>query len=286
MSEVTPTAVSTPAESVATETTSSTGSILGSFSNSASEQATPSTDTSLYAGKYKSVDDLVSGYKNLEQQLGKRQSGVQLPNENSTPDEVNNFWKQLGKPEAADKYEINLPEGIDGDEGLINSFKEFAYENNIPSSLAQKLVDYQASLNAKAYEASIEQWNKKIEKTRQELKNEYGAGFERHCSNAYKALVQFAGEQQAKQMLDTYGNDASFIKMMVNVASAIGEDKVGMPTSQTGLMNVDTAKREREAILKDKNHPLNSAYWNGRDANHRNAVDELNRLTRIAFGEV
>lgn len=254
------------AETTAAETTAATGG-----------QVDQTEGEKLLAGKYKTPDELEKAYKNLESKIGAK--GIIPPGENASAEEIEAFHRQLGKPESADAYEIAVPEGMQADEGLMSWFKETAHKNNMSKgqaeTFAQEYHEYFAKRNAELVAEQLESATK-------ELRAEYGAKFEANINGAFSALKNLVGEKEATRIGQQYGRDAGFVRALVNVHKLTGEDTV---TDKTASNSGIDAKGEYNAILKDKSHKLNAAYWNGNHPMHADAVAEVRKLASMIHGD-
>lgn len=100
--------------------------------------------------KYKTVKDFASGYESLVSRLG---TAVNIPNQYSTQEQIDEFYNKLGRPESADKYQFQdkLPEGLEIDEKLDADYRELAYNIGLTGDQAQKLREFYNSAVEAAY---------------------------------------------------------------------------------------------------------------------------------------
>ena len=92
--------------------------------------------------KYKSADGLLKGAANLVNFAGKKVEGVIVPNEGSSPEEIAEYKKAIGVPETATAYDLrpeNMPEGMDWDAGLAETWQGAFHEAGISQEQAQQL---------------------------------------------------------------------------------------------------------------------------------------------------
>ena len=57
--------------------------------------------------KYKSLEDFSKGYDNVTKMVG---NSVRIPTEESTEEELNEFYTKLGRPDSHEKYSYERPE--------------------------------------------------------------------------------------------------------------------------------------------------------------------------------
>nr|DAL85798.1 MAG TPA: putative protease [Caudoviricetes sp.] len=67
------------------------------------------------------VGEMLKSYNSAQAMLG---SSVRLPNEKSSPEEVEAFWGRMGVPKSAKEYDWKVPEGYQTLDEEFNAFKE------------------------------------------------------------------------------------------------------------------------------------------------------------------
>lgn len=80
------------------------------------------------------LGELVKSYDNQISLIGKKGEGLKVPGEGATPEDWQTFYKSIGVPESADKYEYKAPENVPEhlkafvgtDEALLGKMKEAA----------------------------------------------------------------------------------------------------------------------------------------------------------------
>lgn len=189
---------------------------------------------------------------------------INLIDENSTEEEISAFYTALGRPEAAEKYEINkpddLPNNIAWQEDELNAFKSVAFDNGLSQKQAEALVKFQTDMVKRAVESQIQARNEAAEKTLATLKKEYGADFDKNIAQANKAVEVF-GLQKVLTDSNLLANEA-IIRAMVKIGSSISESKYiegDNPASE---------KTKYEELIND----TNSAYYNSADPKHAEAI--------------
>jgi hypothetical protein len=152
------------------------------------------------------------------------------------------------KPEtkvgAPEKYaDFKLPEGVEVDPKAMAAFAPVAKELGLSQEQAQKLVDLQTNVLKQSAEAQQEAWNGILKGWHDESKADKeigGAGFDANIALAVKTLTKF-GTPELRAALDATGtgNHPEFIRLLVRVGNAIGEDKLivgGNPAGATKTM--------------------------------------------------
>lgn len=150
--------------------------------------ATAENRTTVEAKGWKTVDDALTGYRNLESHASK---ALTVPGENATADDWNKFYGKLGRPETADKYEIKvdrsaLPADMPYDEATAVEFRNWAHEAGLNSRQAQTLHDKYVGNFAKAFTDNTATVQKEQETAHRELVSKWGD----KDSDGYKREVE------------------------------------------------------------------------------------------------
>lgn len=135
-------------------------------------------------GKFNKIGDLAKSYTELESKLG---NTTQLPGESSTPEEVEAFFKKLGKPENADGYEIPEEDKMD--------FRKIAFENNLTSKQAKAVYEAITKFGQNAIEANVKAMEAEALKTQQALERTYGDKLPETLEIAKKGIKDFGGPE-------------------------------------------------------------------------------------------
>lgn len=98
-----------------------------------------------WSANIKSEEDLYNQFDNLQGLIGKKS----IPNADSSDDDWNSFYDQL-RPESSDKYELNLPEGVEAevDADLQGKYKDLFHQIGLTPKQAQQLFEGDLALKA------------------------------------------------------------------------------------------------------------------------------------------
>lgn len=281
MSEETSTTAPVAAETATTtETAVTTNNATPNILAGASTVGKPEFVPDKFWNKEKgeaNIEGLSKSYSELEKRLGSTRPTV--PDfEKATPEEQKAFWQSLGASDKAEDYTVNIPEGMPTDPKFLSSFQQFAAENSIPKPIAEKLAGWYLGQQGEA----ITSWNNQIKEVEKTLKNEWGGDYQKNIDGSWNTLKTLVGNDQANQMLDRYGSDVAFIKMLNNINAKISEDSVKEPTVNIGSIATsnDEMKKEYTSIKTDKSHPLNAAFWNAQHPQRQEVIDRMSELQK------
>lgn len=212
---------------------------------------------------WKTTDDVVKSYRNLESQIGTDK--LSLPAEGSDLAEWDG-WSRLGTPETADGYELNVPQGYENySEDLSAWFRQEAHAAKIPAAMAQRMHDSfvermmgQENDMVLDQQRTFEEWNG-------ELKKEYGNAYDEKVGLARRAVRAF-GSEELTGLLDEsgLGNHPEMIRAFAKIGAELssGQQFKDAETSGSFGMTPEEARAEISRIranpaLMDKTSPEN-----------------------------
>ena len=216
------------------------------------------------------MSGLVKGYVESQDALEKR---VQVPTDQSSPDDWNAFYKSIGRPDTPEGYaEALKDEGFqwaEGSEVLQKAVHDAGLTAKQVSMLSKTINEMGAAQQADA--------EKTQDNVIQSLRGEWGKNFDQRLGLAREAVKQF-GTEGINEMLSRTGagNDPAFIKMMSQVGQTLADQ--GMIDGQSfGVMSREDAAKEAERIT------ALPAYSDPSDPDHNRVVEEATRLFNIAY---
>jgi hypothetical protein len=189
---------------------------------------------------------------------------INLIDENSSDEEISEFYNALGRPEAADKYEINKPEDLPANiawqDEELSAFKQVAFDCGLSQKQAENLVKFQTEMVKRAVDTQLKAHNAAAEKTIANLQKDFGADYEKNIAQANKAMEVFGLQEvftRAKLLADE-----AVVRAMVKIGASISESKF------IEGENPASEKAKYDELINDKN----SAYYNASDPKHEEAV--------------
>jgi hypothetical protein len=231
-------------------------------------------DSRASLSRYKSVPELIKAYRHAEGLVGRK--GLIPPTPESSPEQVAEYRKQMGVPEKAEAYaeevkpDVQVPEGIQWDDGIAQQYFELAHRNNIPTSAMKELVQ----LNLKQREFELKSQQTMIGEQRQngimELRQTWGANFERNLGLARKAAAFYGVDQE-----DPGFSSPAMVKAWVRAMNDMGEGKFVGPGSSLPSGAGDFAAQAKD-IQTNKDNQYYKRYWDG-DPDIQSMVRNLHR---------
>ena len=228
---------------------------------------------------FKSYDDVVTSYINLEKYQGVPQEKLlKMPDENNA-DEVNAFYKKLGRPDKAEDYKFEIAEGQD--DAIAKAIAPELFK----AGLSQK----QASAIYKTLEAAKIEQTKAAEaaaiKAEEDLKAEWGANYDNNLKAAQQAAKIAGVTAEQIEALQKATDYKTVMNMFKNLASKFGEDGLKgasvAGSSQSRFTLTPQQAREKIEQLKTNKE------WQAKiSSNDKAALQEYNELVKISVSDM
>lgn len=206
--------------------------------------------------KYKTVKAFAEGHEALLSKLG---TTVTIPNQDSTPEQWNEFYTKIGRPESPDKYEFedNLPEGLEIDEKLDGDYRALAHEIGLTASQAQKLRAFYNGAVETAYNANQKEVQTRLaeshEKNVAEIKEMWGPDYKAKTRIAINTAKQVLSQDTLDYLDATgLGNNAKFVKDFYELSKKLSGDNRFIDGQQTikQAQTLDEMESEAMKILR------------------------------------
>jgi hypothetical protein len=232
------------------------------------------------------LPSLVKSYVHGQKRLG---SAINIPGQNATDDEKNEFLKKLGRPDSPDKYTTldfaGLPDGLSHNEEFIKKFREASHASGLSDaqqrSILQNILKYEmeAAKNATMTEEAS------FQKAQKELRTKLGEAYDQRVSMAKKAYETFIPEA-ARERFREMGleNDPDFIVGFSSIGEKMMEDRSidGTGGANSLVMTPDEAKSEIAKIRSNPEHPYVNRKFEG-TPERQMAAERMQRLYSLAY---
>lgn len=226
---------------------------------------------------FKSYDDVVTSYINLEKYQGVPADKIlKLPDENNT-DEVNAFYNKLGRPEKAEDYKFEIAEGQD------DSIAKAIAPELFKAGLSQK----QAAAIYKTLEAAKIEQTKAAEaaavKAEEDLKSEWGTNYDNNLKAAQQAAKIAGVTAEQIEALQKATDYKTVMNMFKNLASKFGEDALRGAGDNKQTRFTLTPQQAREKIEQLK---TNKDWVQKISSGDKAALQEYDELTKLAVSDM
>ena len=233
------------------------------------------------------LPSLAKSYVNAQSMIGADK--IALPGKSSTPEQWSEIYSKLGRPEAADKYELsnNLPEGQELDATLMGGFTNTAHAAGLSTQQAQSLLDWYNNVLVDSTSQTTAAEQTQLEEKTNALKQHYGPAFEERVNLAKAVSAQFTeGDESIFDVKledgSLLGNHPDFIKMAANMGIFMKE-KMGEDTLE-GVKHTGVATtHELKGKIAELQRP-DGPYWDNKHPEHDWYVKEVTRLNTDLYG--
>lgn len=184
-------------------------------------------------GRFKSVNDLGKAYLEANTKLSSR--GITKPGEGADSTEWDAFYKDLGRPETPDGYDLSglqVPESVeygahpDFEKRVLERFHQRNLTNDQAVGVIQDVLEEFGSTQgatAEAHEAAIAEWDR-------EIRREWGSAYDEKFDLADRALKAALGPELAGQVGNlslpgggVFGAHPQILKMFAEVGALRAE---------------------------------------------------------------
>ena len=231
------------------------------------------------------IDNVLGSYHNLEKLMGADKAGrtVTMLGDDATPEQRNEFYGKLGRPDNVDGYTFKLAEGADTArlDAMRNKAHDLGITDSQFSGLAEADIDYLSTINqTNTDEAAISKAEAELQ-----LKKEWGAAYE----------LKVAGIEVAAQKLGFNDDQLSGLHKAMGPVEAMKfvdslNTKMGDHKFESGdLVNSNhktPAQAETEMQELSMNREFMDAWLDRGHPGHKAAVEKKSTLARLASGVV
>lgn len=241
-------------------------------------------ETKQYANPYEAA----RAAWNANKLLANQQDAVVIPGESSTPEDWNALYTKLGRPEAADKYDFKLPQGVEVSDDVLKQanpvLQQVMFELGATPAKAQaayeKLVAMDMAIaeqNAATEQAALDALTAKWE----------GEGKLKEMQAAGQRAMQALGlSQETVTAIEASIGSAPIVELLAVLGSKSGEGTFVSSGSNGGdpndpsNMSADQARKAIANLESDK--AFQDAYTNRNATGHLDAVKRMEALFKKA----
>lgn len=205
---------------------------------------------------------------------------VRIPKPDAPAEEWEKYYSKVGRPESADKYEINkgtLPETMAWDDQFFNSFREAAHQAGLTTKQAQQMTDWYTRSMWDTDKSNIAAANE----TMKALEVEWGGAYKRNLALSQRAAAEYGGPEMVDFLEKSgLGNNPVLVKFFARLGHEMLESSL---IGEGGdLVGAEGAKAQIDKIMGDKDHP----YHKKNHPEHEAAVAKVTGLYQIAYNTI
>lgn len=231
---------------------------------------------------FKTPGEALRSYHNLEKVYGHDKAGrtVVLPGDKAEVAELDAFYNKLGRPETADKYELELPSEADKD--LVDWFKTTAHKHGLSAKQAKALfADYNAMSGSRATQTS-EQAAARFAGEEAGLKKDWGAAYDANLNAAKRAAQSYGFTKDEIDALESKIGYAGVMKRFAAIGEKQGEGRFVATDSRAGAFGSLTPDQAKLRIAEKEADP---SFRERLMKGDTTAQEERDQLYRAAYGK-
>lgn len=195
------------------------------------------------AGKVKELDGKVGKVTELETKLS---SAIFKPDDKATPEQWNEYYKALGRPEKPTEYEFPVTEGIQRDPKFVEWAQQTFHEIGLPKDMAAKVAAQYDAFTLAMEKANNEAVVKAKADAETAIKAELGAQYPVAVELTTRMLGKYLKPEEKAFFDETgMGNHPVLIRMLFDFAKKTGED-MGVRSAN------NNADKPKEGFVYDK----------------------------------
>lgn len=219
-------------------------------------------------GRYTTREDAIRAGVEAQNKIGSIRA-TQPITADSSPEDVAAYRQANNIPETADKYQINLSDGLiigENDRPIVDKFLEYAHKNNMPTSLVNGLISQQLSIQDEMIQQRAAADRESLTKAREVLSSNDVWGSETNLNiNLIHGLLDGAPAGVKDQLVNgrladgtPIFNDPSTLQWLASIAREANPVATVVPSSgSNGMQSIDNEiKAIENARVTDPN-----SYW-------------------------
>lgn len=203
------------------------------------------------------------------------------PSDKWTDKEYNDFYAQLGRPEAPDKYtmpEVQMPEGLKLDDAKIAERKALYHKAGLTDKQAKALIEADLTFVKSSYEADKQSTESAKLTAESALKQEWGDKYTANIELARSVVAKFGDEQFVRYVEESgLGNDPRLIKLLAKAGQGLMEDRA------TGKGTTEIAPNAAQAMAEINQLKADKEFMDKFVSGDKYAVQKFNYLYTVAY---
>jgi hypothetical protein len=223
----------------------------------------------------KTLEGMTKSYLSAQRMIGADK--VVIPGEHSTPEERQEFFNRLGRPETPEGYEFpalppeRIPKGMQVNPEFEKAFANKAFELGMTKEQANKLRDWHNDVVASSFKDADVEIEKEHGSAVESLKKEWGSAYQANVDLANKVVQAF--DKELKLVDLGLGNNVELVKVFAKIGKSMSEDKLIVGEADKTPGNAQT---EINSIMGDSKSP----YWNNDHPQHKDYVAKVQEFFR------
>ena len=210
---------------------------------------------------------------------------IALPTEVSTPEEMDEFYRQIGRPETKDDYKMEVPDELADvmDANVIEGAKELFHKIGLTQAQADALFAFDQKRYSDAMqgnEASSEQATKDAEAA---LRSKWGAAYDERLHIANKMIADNTDDSNREQVLASIGNNPMVADFLANIGKKFMEG--GLVDGVSTSINTPLEAKAKADELRSTPGYLNGQLAKANPSMHARITEQITEQMKLAYPE-
>ena len=202
------------------------GTIIGGGSDEVKAAEEKAAEEAKAAEEGKSPEEIKAAEEAKAAEEGKSSEEIKAAEEKAAEEKK----KEEGAPESYTDF--SMPEGMEVDQGMMETFLPLAKEGKLSQEGAQKFVDLYSKGLKDSVDAHVKDWADAMGKWKDDTKADKEVGGERFDQtqvNVNLALKTF-GNEKLSEMLEVtgVGNHVEFVRFFDKIGTLVSNDKIDL----------------------------------------------------------
>jgi hypothetical protein len=196
----------------------------------------------------------LDSYRNLEKLLGadKANNAVIVPKADADPKDWGNLYDRLGRPTGPDGYKF---EAANGDQNFTKALSEKFHELGLSKNQGEQFAGWFNEMMTKGQEGEASATAAKSEAEYQELRNEWGAAYDKNVLIAREGAAQLGMSKEAIDKIEGAIGTKATMELFQKYGALVPEDRLVTGASNAGFgstMTPAAAKAQIQSLMQDK----------------------------------
>lgn len=210
--------------------------------------------------KFKDPKAFAQSYKELQTQVGKAAGRVEIPNENTPPEQAKEFWQKMGVPDTAEGYELKPGANYADHENETNaaflqSFSAIAKDLNLSKGQAEGMQRFFDDMTVKITEVATQEAEREDAQIDELYTKAFGDADKIVEQEKVKALIEKVVPENMRELLFNKVNNESltFLALMnrhFEKTYGRSDNNQGDPGSNSGKTEADLRKESQDLYGK------------------------------------
>ena len=230
-----------------------------------------------------SFENVLGSYHNLEKLMGADRAGrtVTLLGDDPTPEQTNEFYNRLGRPEVSDGYTFKLDDGADT--ARLDSMRGKAHELGITDAQFTGLAEADGEYLASLSQANVDANTMAATDAEASLRTEWGAAYDQNFARVDQYAEQLGISEDQLQGLRSSMGPVEAMKFVHGLGTKLGDDTMDTGEPVGGALTPAQAQTQLGEL--NMNKEFMEAWLTKSHAGHKAAVEKKSALARQAAGQ-